>query len=82
MLVNYDNESVGAKAWNRLGAVRDWATRPPAGHVRLGPPAASRRLSGLPTARATARALRARHRCPPGHSCRQTPSEAAAQLMR
>jgi hypothetical protein len=26
MLVNYDNEYVGAKAWNRLGAVRDWAT--------------------------------------------------------
>ena len=26
MLVNYDNEYVGAKAWNRLCAVRDWAT--------------------------------------------------------
>jgi hypothetical protein len=26
MLVNYDNEYVGAKAWNRLFAVRDWAT--------------------------------------------------------
>jgi hypothetical protein len=26
MLVNYDNEYVGSKAWNRLCAVRDWAT--------------------------------------------------------
>lgn len=26
MLVNYDSEYVGAKAWNRLCAVRDWAT--------------------------------------------------------
>jgi hypothetical protein len=26
MLVNYDNEYVGAKAWNRLCAVRDWVT--------------------------------------------------------
>jgi len=26
MLVSYDNEYVGAKAWNRLCAVRDWAT--------------------------------------------------------
>jgi hypothetical protein len=26
MLVNYNNEYIGAKAWNRLCAVRDWAT--------------------------------------------------------
>jgi hypothetical protein len=26
MLVNYDNDVVGAKAWNRLFAVADWAT--------------------------------------------------------